>query len=120
MDLGATIFTQPAPMQPGDGGKAKPATKAPVAKLKAVMKPVLQDTLITPKGNIVTKEQFLLSAKNGLPFNDMKTMGDYVDGWARPLRKNAPPVVPAVAPQVKQDYYSGYTTPGSGGMRYHE
>lgn len=97
---------------PDSSGTAK---TVPIRKLKVAVMP---DTLVTPKGNILTKQQFLDSAKQGLPFTDMKTMGDWVDGWAKPTSQQPPPSI--VAPQVKQDYYQGYTTPGSGSMRYHQ
>lgn len=92
--------------------------------------PVAADTLVTPKGNIVTRAQFELSAKNGLPFTDMKSMGDWIDGWQRPIKdqvKTSPSsakaqatIQPVAAPAKKKDQYEGYSTPGSGGMRWHQ
>lgn len=104
---------------PSDGDPKVKVKKAPVAKIKAAIAAPLQDTLVTPKGNIITKQQFLDSAKQGLPFTDMKTMGDWVDNWAK--KPDTPMQLPGAAPvQVQPDYYQGYTTPGSGGMRYHQ
>jgi hypothetical protein len=100
-------------------------------KKKAVL-PIAADTLVTPKGNIITRAQFDLSAKNGLPFTDMKAMGDWYDSWARPLPKDpvksspanakAQAIIQPVVPtQIKKkDFYEGNGTPGSGGMRYHQ
>jgi hypothetical protein len=103
----------------GTGGK-KPAKGVSVKKLKAVAQaPVIPDVYTTPKGNIITKQQFLDSAKQGLPFNDMKTMGDWLDEWVK-KPQSQPIEQPKVIPQVRQDYYEGYSTPGSGNMRYHE
>jgi hypothetical protein len=104
------------------GGTTPPKRKPlAVGKLKAVAKaPVtMPDSIITPKGNVLTKQQFLDSAKQGLPFTDMKTMGDWLDEWVV-NKKSTPPPPPTQAPQIKQDYYQGYSTPGSGGMRYHQ
>jgi len=93
----------------------KPSKK----KVVAPTVPVAADTLITPKGNIVTRAQFEMSAKNGLAFNDMKSMGDWIDGWQRNTL-DTKLALPLNAPVKKKDYYEGYSTPGSGSMRYHQ
>lgn len=68
-------------------------------------------------GATITRDQFLQNQKGTMPFNSFEDYANWVGGWAG--KPATPPLVPA-KPLPQKDYYEGYSTPGSGAMRYHQ
>lgn len=49
--------------------------------------------IILKDGTPLTRDMFETSAKNGMPFTDMKSMADWMNGWVQ-KNKDMPPVHP--------------------------
>lgn len=96
---------------------ADDATTPPIGKLKtAITAP--GDTIITPKGNIVTKQEWLKAQQNGLPFATHQDYANYVDGWAHPVTPQttgqpAKPTTPPISDKAKGKSNTFYP-PGQG------
>lgn len=71
------------------------------------------DTIRTPKGNVVTKEQWKTAAKNGLAFNTHQEYADYVENWSHPIKEEKKE---QKATPKKQDYFDQ----SGGRMRWHQ
>jgi hypothetical protein len=105
----------------GDDPKPKNAKSTVVAAANP------NDVIVTPKGNVITKQQFEASKKNGLEFNNMQEMANWIDGWAHPISnpvenviKAGGPVVPSQALPLLQTKKPDYFDKNAGGMRYHQ
>lgn len=49
--------------------------------VKKGVKPIVQDTIYSKKGNMVTKTDMVNLEKNGFPFASMQAYGEYLDTW---------------------------------------
>jgi hypothetical protein len=63
------------------------------------------ETITTPKGNVVTTAEWKKAASNGLPFKSLQDYANYLDGWAKPVA----PIQPV------QSYVRGATGPNING-----
>jgi len=48
------------------------------------------ETITTPKGNVVTTAEWKKAAANGLPFKSLQDYADYVEQWAKPVAEIQP------------------------------
>lgn len=83
-----------------------------VSKLKAIA--ASGDTIKTPKGNIVTKQEWMKAKDNGLAFATHQDYANYVDRFAHPIAPDKPaapptkPSPPAMSDKAKgtsSNYY---------------
>lgn len=84
----------------------KPKKGVSVAKLKAIS----SDTIRTPKGNIVTKQEWMKAKDNGLEFPTHKDYADWVDGWAKPASAPIPATTEAKPKIVPSDKARGLSS----------
>lgn len=71
-----------------------------------------KDTIITPKGNLVTTAQLEASKAKGLSFSNLQEYANWIEGWASPVESNK--AIPTTntskikPPSLGQNYYSRF------------